>query len=154
LEGCRFVLWGDINADELLEFLARQREKFAGQRKHGFGLATSNHYISAAKGFTRWLARTRPPRAPSDPLVGLDKLNASTDVRIERRTLPPEEFAALLAAAREGTPFRLLTGTDREVLYTLAAYTGLRASELASLKPESFVLAVRPPSVMVEAPTA
>ena len=44
-----------------------------------------------------------------------------------------------------------LAGHDRAVLYLTAAYTGLRASELASLTPGSFDLNSIPPSVAVEA---
>ncbi|HJT76922.1 MAG TPA: tyrosine-type recombinase/integrase, partial [Gemmataceae bacterium] len=44
-----------------------------------------------------------------------------------------------------------LTGTDRLVLYTLAANTGFRAGELASLTPASFDLQAKPPTVTVEA---
>ena len=41
--------------------------------------------------------------------------------------------AALLNATRDAQPFRGLTGEDRAMLYIVASYTGLRASELASL---------------------
>jgi integrase len=102
----------------------------------GRGLATCNHYLTAVKGFTRWLVKGR--RAPYDPLACLSAQNAKTDVRVERRALAAEEFTRLLAAARQGKPARGLSGPDREVLYLLAARSGLRASELASLTPASF----------------
>ncbi|MCI0462124.1 MAG: tyrosine-type recombinase/integrase [Gemmataceae bacterium] len=102
----------------------------------GRGVATTNHYLTAVKGFTRWLVRDR--RAPFDPLACLSVQNARADVRVERRTLTPEEFARLLAVARQGKKMRGLTGPEREVLYLLAARSGLRASELASLTPASF----------------
>jgi integrase len=114
----------------------------------GAGIATSNHYLTTVKGFSRWLVRDR--RAAADPLTCLSRLNAETDVRVERRALPPEEFAALLAAARAGKSFRGLAGADRAVIYHLAARTGLRAAELASLKPASFDLSAEP-TVTVEA---
>jgi hypothetical protein len=41
--------------------------------------------------------------------------------------------------------------SDRAMLYTLAAFTGLRESELASLTPESFDLASDSPSITVAA---
>jgi hypothetical protein len=44
-----------------------------------------------------------------------------------------------------------LASRDRAVLYPVAAYTGLRESELASLTPESFDLDSNPPAVTVEA---
>jgi integrase len=102
----------------------------------GAGVATSNHYLTAVKGFTRWLVRDG--RAPLDPLACLSRMNADADVRVGRRALPPAEFAAFLEAARTGRPFRGLAGPDRAAVYHLSARTGLRASELASLVPASF----------------
>jgi integrase len=113
----------------------------------GRGVSTSNHYLTAVKSFTRWLVKDH--RAPNDPLACLSRQNGEADIRVERRALDAREFAALLDAARVGQPFRDLSGPDRAVLYVLAARTGLRASELASLSPDSFDFGA--PSVTVEA---
>ncbi|MBL8796690.1 MAG: tyrosine-type recombinase/integrase [Planctomycetia bacterium] len=102
----------------------------------GPGVATSNHYLVAVKGFSRWLHRDG--RKPTDDLAVLARLNPETDVRVERRALLEPEFAALIAAAGQGQPFRGTTGADRVMIYLTAANTGLRASELASLSPDSF----------------
>jgi integrase len=115
----------------------------------GVGISTTNAYLTAIKGFLRWLGPARENRAPTDPLACLSRQNAAADLRVIRRALDPEHFAALLAAARAGRPLRGLTGAERAVLYLLAARTGLRASELASLSPASFDFAA--PSVTVEA---
>jgi integrase len=115
----------------------------------GAGPTTCNLYLTAAKGFTRWLARDR--RIPADPLGHLSRQNAKVDVRRRRRALAEETFARFIEATAVGTPFRGLTGQDRHVLYTLAANTGFRADELASLTPESFALDATPPTVTVEA---
>ena len=48
---------------------------------------------------------------------------------------------------RSPEPFMGLTGPDRAMLYIVAANTGLRASELASLTPESFELNCEMPTV-------
>ena len=115
----------------------------------GAGVATCNAYLTAAKGFTRWLARER--RIPADPLAHLARQNADVDVRRSRRALRDEAFTRFIEATSTGTPFRNLTGPDRLVLYTLAANTGFRAGELASLTPGSFDLDANPPTVTVEA---
>jgi integrase len=104
----------------------------------GFGLATANHYLSACKAFTRWCAGRTGRRLAVDPLSHLERWNARTDVRRRRRALTPEQFERFVSAAANGRILRGLTGPDRLVLYTLAANTGLRAAELASLTPESF----------------
>jgi integrase len=115
----------------------------------GTSIATCNHYLTAMKGFTRWLARER--RLPTDPLSHLSRLNQEADIRRPRRALREEVFARFIEAAGAGRTFRGLTGADRLVLYTLAANTGFRASELASLTPGSFDLEAKPPTVTVGA---
>ena len=78
-------------------------------------------------------------RALTNPFNDLDKLNDSTDLRKQRRALEPEQFATLVAAAtNSGRSFRGLSGVDRAMIYTLAAYTGLRAGEIGSLKTNCF----------------
>src|SRR5262249_28678826 len=44
-----------------------------------------------------------------------------------------------------------LTGPDREMLYLVSVYTGLRASELASLTPAAFALDTAPATLTVGA---
>lgn len=72
-------------------------------------------------------------------------------MRCVRRALLQEELWRLIEAAERRIPFRDLTGEDRAVLYLLAAFTGLRASELASLTDGSFDFVSEPPTLTVEA---
>jgi excisionase family DNA binding protein len=118
-------------------------------RRRAPGVETSNHYLTAMKGFTHWLARER--RIIADPLSHLSRMNADTDVRHPRRALREEVFARFVEATGDGKVFRGLTGADRLVLYTLAANTGFRAGELGSLTPASFDLVTDPPTVTVAA---
>jgi integrase len=105
----------------------------------GISIATSNAYLTAFKSFCRWLVRKG--RLDKNPFEHVQALNARTDVRLERRTLPAEEFRQLLETTRQSTTvFRGLSGKDRAMLYLMGAYTGLRASELASLDPGSMDL--------------
>jgi integrase len=116
----------------------------------GMGIATNNGYTRAAKGFTKWLVRDR--RTAADPLVSLSCLNAKLDVRHGRRALPEDELRTLLTAARDSTvAVEGLTGVDRAWLYAVAMGTGFRASELASIEPESFRLDAAPPLAIVRA---
>ena len=104
----------------------------------GFGLATANHYLTACKAFSSWCAGPIGKRLPTDPLAALQPWNAETDRRLRRRALTAAQFEAFVEASATGRPFRGITGPQRLVLYTLAANTGLRASELSSLTPASF----------------
>lgn len=81
----------------------------------------------------------------------MPRFNQRVDRRHNRRALNEEQFASFLGAVMEGKPFRGLTGQDRFFLYSFAANTGFRASELASLKPESFDLSTLRPTSTVEA---
>jgi integrase len=115
----------------------------------GLAAQTCNHALSAVKGFTRWLCRDG--RTRHDALAHLTGFNVATDRRHDRGVLTGDEFQALLRATRAERPFRRLSGDDRAMLYLVASYTGLRASELASLTPASFDLDPAGPAVRVRA---
>jgi integrase len=118
-------------------------------RPRGAGVATSNHYLVAVKGFSAWLRRDG--RAAADPLEAVEPLNEAVDVRRRRRALAEGQFNRFIEATAAGGEFRGLSGADRLVLYTLAANTGFRANELASLTPGSFALTGRTATVTVAA---
>jgi integrase len=124
-------------------------EALLRERRRGIGPSTSNHYLVAAKSFAEWLRKN--DRLTRNPLEHLAALNIEVDLRRPRRPLPAAEFDALVTAARAGRPFRGLAGEDRATLYTFAANTGLRASELGSLEPASFLLDEETPVVRVRA---
>jgi integrase len=149
LDGCGFVSIGDINASFILGWLADRRKAPPAKGKRQLSKRTSNHYLSAVKSFSRWLVKNR--RAQEDPLTHLEGMNPDDDIRHARRDLPAEDFDRFIEATRKGKVFRGLTGADRAVLYLLAANTGLRRSELASLTPQSFDLVAAMPAVVVEA---
>jgi integrase len=142
IEGCNAPFVGDISASRVQAFLADLREK-------GKSVQTSNHYLRAIKQFTRWLVKDR--RASDDPLAHVAMLNVSMDRRHDRRPFSEAELAGILQAANTGPVVRRVKGPDRAMLYAVAGYTGLRASELASLKPQSFDLNADPSTVTVQA---
>src|SRR5262249_25183478 len=128
---------------------SRVQTFFADLRNEGLSVQTSNHYLRAIKQFTRWLVKDR--RAGDDALAHIAMRNLSVDRRHDRRPLSDLELAALIRSAKSGRIVRKLCGPDRAMLYLVAAYTGLRASELASLTPESFDLISKQPTVTVQA---
>jgi site-specific recombinase XerD len=144
LDGCRFIKVGDVQSSAVVEYLG-------ALRRQGKSTKTANDYLDAAKGFTRWLWRDK--RCILDPLAGLSRLTGGeADVRHARREFSPEELALLLDTARTSArSLRNLTGTDRYFLYLTAAATGFRASELASMTPDSFDLDGNTPTATVEA---
>ena len=138
---CDFTTISRISASKVDDYLARCR------RAKDFGATTSNYYLTAIKSFCRWLVLDR--RTAINPLIHLRAITTDGKLSRVRRAATPQQFAKLITAARKSTNRRQLPGTDRAVVYMVAAYTGFRAAELASLTPESFDLDHR--SVTVEA---
>lgn len=130
--GCSIRRIPDISVERVANWLSNQRST-----RDDFGNRASNRHVTAIKGFARWLWTTK--RDNEHRLVGLTSLNTDIDPRHERRTLSPANFSKLLEATRnssrvvKGKAWRL-TGDDRYYLYLIAAYTGLRAMEIASLR--------------------
>ncbi len=153
IEHCKFRFIGDLSASRVEGALADLREQAAVAEQNGktdrFGTQTSNHYLSAIKQFARWLVKDR--RSAENPLAHLAGGNVKLDRRHERRELSDEELTWLLETVHAAGRRARLDGPDREMLYLASAYTGLRASELASLRPESFDLDAVMPTVTVEA---
>jgi integrase len=133
LDGCRFTTLREIALPALEDWLLAQRD---GKE---FGIKTSNDYGGIFKTFLTWLVDSE--RAERNPLARFSPLNAETDLKRERRALNDDDFATLVTATLDGPVYRSqINGTDRAMLYVVAAFTGLRVSELASLTPEAFDL--------------
>ena len=151
--GCRFEKLADLNAGKVGNWLADRRKpkkNSKGDVVPGLGVASSNHYLTAAKAFGAWLVKDR--RSPENPFAHLSRMNAKVDVRVERHVSSADGLARVIEAAeRSEKVFRGLDGSTRAILYRLAAMTGLRVNELASLTPASFDLAAEPPTVTVQA---
>ena len=135
IAGCNFKFIADISASSVAGWLADRRAADGTTDANGrvarFGIASSNHYLTAMKAFSRWLVTDR--RTADNRLAHLSRINADTDVRRERRHLSQEEFGKLLSTTETNGERCGLSAKSRAMLYLTAAYTGLRASELASL---------------------
>ncbi len=140
--GAKIRTINEITATKVQDFLKTLRDA-GGSRQ------TSNHYFRAIQQFTLWLVKTR--KLIENPLSEMRKLNTQVDRRHDRRPLNDEEFQRLLEAAEAGKPDQTIPGPDRAMMYALAAWTGYRRSELASLTPSSFNLDSTPPIATVSA---
>ncbi len=155
MDSCDFKTPSQINSAKVKQYLFERRE--AGGRdkpfRERFGIQTSNHWLTAIKTYCNYLVTVGV--LAKNPLADLAKLNVEEDVRRERTELPSSSTEKLLKhlANRKQTHARHfeLNVTDRRMIYELALATGLRASELASLTPNSFKLDATPPTVTVEA---
>lgn len=130
LDGCCLEKIAHLNGSAVFEYLAACRSK--GQ----FGKQTSNYYLKAIQGFSRWLVKNR--RTAADPLVHLSGIVNDEEQARSRRAVSVEQFAGIIEATRGGPTIKRLPGFDRAMAYMLAAYTGFRAHELSTVAPESF----------------
>ena len=137
-------------------------DRFLGMlAARGTGPVSRNHYLIAAKSFTRWCLLTR--RLGEDPLACLRP--ASKAVRRRRRALTTDELVRLVAAARERPLLAALTikrgprmgmpeaavhpdtramlerlGLEHALIYKTLVHTGLRRGELASVEVRNLTL--------------
>lgn len=134
----------DVDAPRVSSTLASWRDA----SKKPISVTTSNHYARAFKGLSRWLFQEH--KTERDVLSNLRLLNAKSGIRRERRALVTKEIQTILELTeRSGERLYGLASHDRAMLYRVAIFTGLRASELASLRPSSFDLVGK--TVTVEA---
>ena len=137
-------------ADRLSDLTpARVMDAIKVLRDEGLGLCTAHNYLLTVKQFSRWL--DREGRTRGHTLSHLKGFNFATDRRYQRRVFLPDEVSRLVHAAEHGGAFCGLGGPDRAMLYRLAAGTGFRSAELASLTTASFDLNAVPPTATVEA---
>ena len=123
-EAAGWTTAGNISADGANRYASLLKER-------GKSARTIAAALSAAKAFVHWLAVNEKLRR--DPLASVTKPDSSTDRRLERRMLLPDEWPWLRAATQNG-PERFGTpGPERALLYALAIQTGLRSGELRSL---------------------
>jgi integrase len=125
---------GDLTRDSIQAALAALRAA-------GRSAQTANHHRAALKAFCRWALKGR---LRADPTAGVVGYNVAADRRHDRRTISVEELCRLVEVAHYGAPFRKMTGPARSLCYRLAAATGLRFKEIASITPESFDLGEHP----------
>ena len=115
----------------------------------GIGHRTYNHYLQAFDSFCNWMV---PKRIPANPIAGMERKNAATDVRHKRRALSVDEVRQLLKSARESNELiQCYTGEERARFYLLSFMTGLRRKELGSLTKKDFKLKASLPILTVEA---
>ncbi len=125
----------------------------ADRAEEGMPPRTRNGYLGAATAFCNWAIRSG--RMVANPFSGAEKANLNVDRVKIRRALTPDELRLLLEAARsrplydathknrgpnaakltEGTKAALVfLGEERRMTYLVLATTGLRKSELASIR--------------------
>ncbi len=138
----KFEKVADITADGINLYAGRLKEQ-------GRSTRTVQAYLTAIKGFTKWLAAHQ--KLPRDPLASIKKPNPKSDRRRERRMLLPEEWQWIRAALANGSERCEMPANERLLLYAVAIQTGLRSSELRSLTRGRLFLDVDQPFITCKA---
>ena len=105
-------------------------------KDRGLSLQSCNHYRAAIRAFSKWCHDTH--RTREHVLRGVKGFNAKEDRRHDRRTIALDELQRLIEVAERGPVVLGVAGPARALCYRLAVATGLRYSEIASIRPESF----------------
>ena len=140
-EDCGWSFFSDIEANALERYLKLRRQGKVPHRRHGrckngISYRRSNAMLTAMKGFCNWLIQAQYVTA--SPVACLRPLNVKRDRRRVRRALELDELRRLLTVTVESGERYGFSGYERTLIYRMAAETGLRASELASLTVRSF----------------
>jgi len=110
---------------------------------------TRNKYLGAIHAFCRWLQHSK--QVNRSPVQNLKSERNLADHRRRRRSYSDEEINLLLESTRESKRRMRIPARSRELLYMFALGTGLRRSEIASLRPRDIVLDDSSPHVQLRA---
>jgi integrase len=129
INGCKLVFISDVQASKVQRYIAERKNS-------GLSIKSCNYYLTAIKSFFNWLVADS--RTAENPLLHLKGQNAKVDIRRVRRSLETDEIRRLLETTSTGPERYGMSGHERNLLYRLAAETGLRANELRNLNTQDF----------------
>ncbi|MCL2647165.1 MAG: site-specific integrase [Phycisphaerales bacterium] len=120
---CGWTKLGDITADSFCRWreMPIEQQQVAGEDKR-IGPNTLNQYLETLRTFCGWAVKRK--RMATNPLVDVEKMDDSADIRRERRSLTPEQIASLLA----------VVPAHHRIVYRLILSTGLRRQEAMDLR--------------------
>ena len=142
---CGFSYYSGVDSVKVERWLNLQREK-------GLGATTCNHYLRSMKAFLNWAVSAQ--RIARNPISCVSLANEKIDIRRERRALTGDEMRVILKVTEQGEKHHCMSGAERALLYHTAATTGLRWSELRSLKRVNLMLDTVPATVTIQAKDA
>ena len=130
---CGFVMFTDISAPKLKDFLDSRRDMGRGISKRRY-----NGILVCIKGFCKWMVITgNATTSPIQYLSGMDKVKS--DIRRKRRTLGLNELRHLLETTLQSKKIvGGLSGYERNLLYRLSIESGLRPGEISRLLVKDF----------------
>ena len=127
IDGCGFKRYSDINVVVLEIYLGKLKVKSA----------TYNQNVIAIKGFCKWVVKGKFAAYNAASELGYI---TDADDKQERRAFTTDEVFRLLEVTQAAPRRFELNGDQRVLMYLIAVQTGLRKSEILSLKTGSFDL--------------
>ena len=122
IEACGWKLLGDITADSFCRWRERLPKLKDGRTQ--IGPRTINQYLEVVRGFCGWCVKPGRARMAANPMLAVEKIDETADVRRARRALTAEQLAALLSAVPE----------HYRAVYRFILATGLRRQEVEDLQ--------------------
>jgi Site-specific recombinase XerD len=116
----------DIDRDKVEEWVEHKAEEHVTNR-------TINAYLVAISSFMQWAFDTKKIASPST-VCKTEKRNEEINRKKERRALTDDEIPRLFTAARTRKRRGKRSGEETALIYETMLGTGLRSSELASIK--------------------
>ncbi|HEX8914161.1 MAG TPA: hypothetical protein VF796_17565, partial [Humisphaera sp.] len=119
---CGWKALADLTADSFCRWRERPVVQYQADSDDGaVGPRTLNQYLEAARAFGNWLVKRG--RTAANPLLSVEKVDETGDVRRARRALSVEQLSAFLdevpAAYRPVYRFVFATGLRRQELVDL-----------------------------------
>ena len=152
IAGCRFTRINDLTAHDADDKVSRYLKSRREAKENKIGVTTSNHYLTAIKVFCNWAATGS--RMPVSSITRIKKTSSDGEESRTRRAATDAQFQKIIKVPRKGVETHGLTGEQRVYLYLTAYYTGLRAQELAGLRPFDFHLRGENPHIFVRSSLA
>ncbi|MEQ9379335.1 MAG: hypothetical protein RJP95_00615, partial [Pirellulales bacterium] len=136
------VYIGDVKGAKVAKAMAMLRKK-------GLSPRTVNHHRQALQQLFNWMVKEH--RCPSNPISNVEEFNVEIDRRRVRRAATTKELSRLFKETANSACHHGLDGPDRAMLYFMAAFTGLRRGELASVTKRSLYFSEKGATITIDA---
>lgn len=152
ISGTGWLILRDLSSQGLVKIINEKLAQNDPKKKATrFGKKSANHWLGYWISFGKWLERRNYVlKNPFSDIKKFPEEELEEDRRLVRRPFSDEELLALFEFTHTLKVRLRMAGEDRAMLYKLAAITGFRAGELASLTPEMFSLDGDVPTVKLE----
>lgn len=135
----------DISGDKFEELLDRSGTEVIDGANRIWSASTQNHCLIIWRTFLKYCIQMN--FLEKSPIQFIKQKNVAIDKKHERRVLSQDDFDKFIKTTKSGPSIRCLSGKFWALVFEFASKTGLRWSEICSLKLSSFNLSDSVPHV-------